>query len=139
MTVMSFSSMPLVAALLAAAAPTVWGHGYMGTPLARQLCNGKATQFSLVVAAGNGARGLKPNGGNPLGGMPGLCGDPFEARLSNPPSNVEGLPCEPQVRTHRSTRMPAGLPACLRAEGLSTGVEDEPAWIDCLPVTRLVA
>jgi hypothetical protein len=93
-TNMSFSNTPMLAILLAAVmTPTAWAHGYIGTPIARQLCNGKETQYSVSVSGGNGGRGRTP----PLGGMPGLCGDPFQAHDDKDLSNIAGKPCAPQV------------------------------------------
>lgn len=47
-------------------------------------------RWSVSDGGGNGARGMKP----PYGGVPGLCGDPFEAYDHQPISNFVGMPHE---------------------------------------------
>lgn len=56
------------------------------------MCNMKCCcvvqlKWQVSISGGNGARQLDP----PYGGVPGLCGDPFEGSASNPASNFEGM------------------------------------------------
>lgn len=43
--------------------------------------------WQVDVGAGNGALGLE----SPFGGVPGLCGDPFQGDTAKPASNFAGM------------------------------------------------
>ena len=69
----------LLGAIGAASAPAVSAHGWIERPAARQLdaCNGKGLMGAVYKSggAGTGDKGV------PLGGMPGICGDPFMDKM----------------------------------------------------------
>lgn len=85
----------LMLALFAAPA-TVEAHGWLEDPPARQYCN--PPDYSLTFSAGNGAHGMNYLPGdvkNTAGGVPGLCGDPFQGKADSAASNYAGKPCPP--------------------------------------------
>lgn len=77
---------------LVATVPVAHAHGWIQTPLARQVSQAKVLNWKFSRAGGNGSK----HPWSPLGGVPGICGDPFDGIYDHPSSNFAGMPMPPK-------------------------------------------
>lgn len=81
-----------LSALAVILAPLAQGHGWITKPMARQLCDGRTAEGTFMPGGGNGAG----PGMHDLGGVPGVCGDPFQS-FTDFRSHFADEPCKPEA------------------------------------------
>ena len=81
----------VLVAVAAVLAPGARGHGWISSPMARPLCDGREPNGIYMPGGGNGAG----PGMHDLGGVPGVCGDPFQT-MQGDTTNFVNEPCSIQ-------------------------------------------
>ena len=99
----------VLVAIAATLAPGARAHGWISSPMARQLCDGRAPNGDYMPGGGNGAG----PGMHDLGGVPGVCGDPFQT-MQGATTKFADEPCSVQ-ETYTE-----GVPPCCLLQSLTT-------------------
>lgn len=104
-----FATTAIATATMAAIlAPCAQGHGWITKPMTRALCDGRSAEGTFMPGGGNGAG----PGMHDLGGVPGVCGDPFQS-MTDIRTNFLNEPCSIQETVPEGTVLMSSRPVFL--------------------------